>query len=290
MKERLPFSFEFHQYVKKVLKSDIADSNLFVATEDDFKNGSGPTFPYRSYFYALGILHEDKCRLKIGLREFDLQKQSLTVVGPGIVRLWTQNDWNARNTTIFFKPELFQKPFNSNFLLDYPFFKPGANHVINLSDEAYFQVNTIVQLLKRYETNRGINSGLLFSLLELVKGTYPGNGTQFSNKKGYEMVRAFDRLLHKEYQSHKEVKFYADQLHITPKHLSDVLKKETGLTAKQSIEAFVLFEAKSLLKQTEMSVKEIVYWLGYEDPSYFNKLFRNKVGMTPLNFRRNEVV
>jgi AraC-like DNA-binding protein len=47
----------------------------------------------------------------------------------------------------------------------------------------------------------------------------------------------------------------------------------------------VLFEAKSLLKQTPMSVKEIVYWLGYEDPSYFNRVFKSKVGLTPLQYR-----
>jgi AraC family transcriptional regulator, transcriptional activator of pobA len=74
-------------------------------------------------------------------------------------------------------------------------------------------------------------------------------------------------------------------LNLTPKNLSEILKNETGLSAKQVIEEFLMFEAKSLLKQTQMSIKEIVYWLGYEDASYFTKHFKNKEGITPLNYR-----
>ncbi|OEK00191.1 hypothetical protein BFP97_01085 [Roseivirga sp. 4D4] len=286
MKEKAPINFEFHQYLRQVLKSELTNSNLFIATEYDFKSGPGITFPYRSYFYSLGLLHEDKCRLKVGIREFDINKQSLTIVGPGIVRSWIENNWKVKNTTVLFKPDLFQKPYYSNFLPDYPFFKPGALHVINLTDQEYQQINSILSLLQQYKADRDINTGLLFSLLELIRRIYLQDEEGSSNNRNLEIVRAFERILNEQYQIHKEVNFYANQLSITPKHLSDVLKRETGLTAKQSIEEFVLFEAKSLLKQTEMSVKEIVYWLGYDDPSYFNKLFKHKVGITPLNFRQ----
>lgn len=287
MKKQAPVNFEFQQYLRQVVKSEFSDADLFVATENDFKKGPGITYPYRSYFYALGVMHEDKCRLKVGIREFDIYRQSLTIVGPGIVRLWMENDWQVRNTTVFFKPELFQKPFYSNFLRDYPFFRPGAQHVLHLSDHAYTQVNAFLELLQRHKTDRNIATGLLFSLLELVQKLYPQQAENQSGTRNHEIVRAFDQLLHQQYQRHKEVNFYASELHITPRHLSHVLKKETGSTVKQCIEEFVLFEAKSLLKQTEMTIREIVYWLGYDDPSYFTKLFRNKVGTTPLGFRKN---
>ena len=56
------------------------------------------------------------------------------------------------------------------------------------------------------------------------------------------------------YQKQKEVSFYSNQMNLTAKHLSCILKEETGLSAKQSINEFILFEAKSLLKQTGMSI------------------------------------
>lgn len=87
-----PVDFEYYQYLKQVLKSDFTDSDLFVATEKQFSQGPGISYPYRSFFYALGLMHEDKCRLKVGLRDFELQKGSLTMVGPGIIRTWLQND------------------------------------------------------------------------------------------------------------------------------------------------------------------------------------------------------
>ncbi|NER83703.1 MAG: helix-turn-helix transcriptional regulator [Leptolyngbya sp. SIO1D8] len=287
MSKQKPHNFEYHQYLRQVLLSWESDQPLYVATEKDFKRGPGISFPYRSYFYAMGLMHEDSCRLQVGVREFEIKKQSMTVVGPGIVRLWLENDWKVKNTTIFFKPELFKLPFNGNFLLHYPFFKAGAQHVLDLSNEEYEKANAMIRLLEKHKGNQSISSGLLFSLLELINNIYPASiDKNISLSRAYQIIRDFDRALNEHYQERKEVNFYADSLNITPKHLSDVLKKETGMTAKQSIEAFIFFEAKSLLKQTDMTIKEIAYWLGYDDPSYFNKLFKNKAGMTPLNYRK----
>ena len=114
MKNQAPHNFGYHQYLRQVLQNE-SDQPLFVATEKDFEKGGGISFPYRSYFYALGLMHEDKCRLQVGIREYEIRKQSLTVVGPGIVRFWLENDWKVKNTTIFFKPELFGRPFQANF-------------------------------------------------------------------------------------------------------------------------------------------------------------------------------
>jgi AraC-like DNA-binding protein len=81
------------------------------------------------------------------------------------------------------------------------------------------------------------------------------------------------------------VNYYAGQLNITPKYLSEILLKQTGKAAKKWIEEHICMEAKSLLRQTAMSVQEICYWLGYEDTSYFTKTFKKWEGMTPLAYR-----
>ncbi|TRX59193.1 helix-turn-helix transcriptional regulator [Fulvivirga sp. M361] len=282
-----PHNFEYHQYLRQVLKFDGPETNLYVATEKEFSKGQGIEFPYRSYFYALGLMHEDLCRLQVGVREFTLKKKSLTVVGSGIVRHWLKNNWKIRNTTALFKAELFEKPFYSNFLVDYDFFKPGANYVIDLKDDSYDWFSKYLKLLYDEQKNLKVASGILYSILESLNNTYKKESSEIVPTRNYVIVRTFDNLLQQEYRNHKDVGFYSDSLNISAKHLSDVLKTETGHTTKQCIEAFVLFEAKSLLKQTGMTVKEILYWLGYEDPSYFNKLFKAKVGLTPASYRAN---
>jgi AraC-like DNA-binding protein len=76
----------------------------------------------------------------------------------------------------------------------------------------------------------------------------------------------------------------AEKLALSPKYLSDLLKAETGKTAQEHIQLFVLNEAKNLLKNGELSVSEVAYRLGFEYNSHFTKFFKSKVGVSPSVF------
>ena len=79
----------------------------------------------------------------------------------------------------------------------------------------------------------------------------------------------------------------ADELFLSPRYLSDVLKKETGKTALEHIHIFLIKEAKNLLIGTDNNVSEIAFELGFDSPSYFTRLFKKQTGMRPLQFRAN---
>ncbi|QJW89108.1 helix-turn-helix transcriptional regulator [Spirosoma taeanense] len=78
----------------------------------------------------------------------------------------------------------------------------------------------------------------------------------------------------------------ANQLHLSPRYLSDLLKQETGKTAIELIHIFLINEAKNRLKQNELSISEIAYRLGFENPSYFSRLFKKEVGLSPNLFKK----
>lgn len=105
MKLKAPHNFEYHRYLQKVLGSDDSSVPFFIATEKDFAKGGNIDYPYRSYFYVIAIMHKGDCRLRVGINEYAIADKTLSVVGPGIVRSWTKNDWQAINHTIFFKPD-----------------------------------------------------------------------------------------------------------------------------------------------------------------------------------------
>lgn len=96
--------------------------------------------------------------------------------------------------------------------------------------------------------------------------------------------RFVDRLEESFHALHK-VSDYADLLAVTPGHLNDVVRRRRGTTAGTMIRDRILLEAKRLLAHSQESIKEIAYGLGYEDPSYFTRLFREKVGVSPGEFR-----
>ena len=76
----------------------------------------------------------------------------------------------------------------------------------------------------------------------------------------------------------------AGELNMSPHYLSDLLRSLTGMNTQQHIHAFLIERAKSLLVTTQLSVSEIAYRLGFEYPQHFNRLFKNKTGITPSEY------
>jgi AraC-like DNA-binding protein len=83
------------------------------------------------------------------------------------------------------------------------------------------------------------------------------------------------------------VNYMASQLHLSPKYLSDLLKQETGKTALELIHLYVVSEAKNLLVTGDLSIAEIAYQLGFENPPYFSRLFKKEVGISPKEFKNH---
>ena len=107
-----------------------------------------------------------------------------------------------------------------------------------------------------------------------------------------DIVSKFERYLKSYYESNDamdkglpSVQFLADKLNFTPSYLSDLLKKETGKTAQEHIHFFVINKAKNSLLNSESSISEIGYTLGFEYPQHFSNLFKSKTGLSPSEFR-----
>lgn len=102
-----------------------------------------------------------------------------------------------------------------------------------------------------------------------------------------DVFRDFSRNLEIHFREKHNVAEYAELLRIAPKTLTHKFKHLNLESPNQLIINRILLEAKRLLFYTDKPVKEIAYDLGYEDPAYFNRLFTNKVGSTPSNFKKN---
>lgn len=100
----------------------------------------------------------------------------------------------------------------------------------------------------------------------------------------------FDQFMHivaKEYVEHRDVQWYANQMQLSSKHLSEVVKEVSGRPASTWITCFVVNEIKSLLLNTDLSIKEIATELHFANASFLGKFFKNVVGVSPMDFRIN---
>lgn len=103
-----------------------------------------------------------------------------------------------------------------------------------------------------------------------------------------ELFRDFGRLVEIHFREKHSVADYADLLNYAPKTLANKFNKLHLENPNDIIKNRIVLEAKRLLFYTELSVKEIAYQLGYDDPAYFNRLFAQKTGLSPALFKKNQ--
>ena len=101
------------------------------------------------------------------------------------------------------------------------------------------------------------------------------------NNRQYKMFNAFLNKLNELHKKERSVQFYADQLHITPKYLSTIVHKYTGMTASQAIDQYVVFAIKQTLYNNENNIKKISVEFNFQNQSFFGRYFKRITGMSP---------
>ena len=180
---------------------------------------------------------------------------------------------------------------------EYSFFSYDTNEALHLSDKEKHILNDIVQKIN-VELSENIDKHsqtLIVSNIELLLNYCTRYyDRQFITRKtaNSDILTKVEVILTKYFQqadlSEKglpTVKYLADEVHLSPNYLSDLLKRETGMNTQDRIHYHVIEEAKNLLLISDKTVGELAFSLGFEYPQYFSRLFKAKTGMTPLEYR-----
>ena len=151
------------------------------------------------------------------------------------------------------------------------------------------------EITYKQEIIKNMLESVMFAISGFYRDTYPsspakesGNGESLTSRR-YDIYKHFLGLVSKNYQTHREVSYYADILCITPKHLGYVVKSASGILASDTIARAVVMDAKSKLKSSGLSVSEISDSLNFPNPSFFCKYFKKHTGMTPRQFRKSDL-
>ena len=198
---------------------------------------------------------------------------------------------------LLFHPDLIRKSTLGKNIDNYSFFSYEANEALHLSAEEQEYVFSIVKQIKReYSQNLDTHSHqLIISNLELLLN----NCLRFYDRQFYtrtsfnkDFVTEFESLLKNYFSSDMplmhgmpKVSYFSDQLNMSANYMSDLLKKETGLSAKGHINKILVNKAKNALLNSTDSVSQIAYDLGFEHPQSFTRLFKSKTGVSPNEFR-----
>ena len=192
--------------------------------------------------------------------------------------------------------------FSGEFMLQSNYLKWAINSLYDISQHPSLSlppriVRLYVQafdLLKAFYAtgHSGTNPEVLASILSLCMQTcvnlYRHYKPRWNDDEGRdkELCRHFFALLNEHFAKEHEVAFYACECHVTVPHFCSAVKRATGHTALTLINRVLVMNAKERLHTTTLTVKEIAFELGFNNPSHFNRFFREHTGMTPLQYRK----
>ncbi|MBN9380679.1 MAG: AraC family transcriptional regulator [Chitinophagaceae bacterium] len=129
--------------------------------------------------------------------------------------------------------------------------------------------------------------GLLDSFSAMMASMYANKPATGQPSRLVMITQDFRKLLLREFKVRKSPTEYAAALNLSLSYLNEAVKATTGLPVSTLIQQEVMLEAKRLLYHSTCSVKEIAHELGYDDHTYFSRLFKKTAGVTPGDFRRH---
>ncbi len=255
---------------------------------------------FRHGFFQIAILNSGDGELQRDKQVESFNDFTLFMTVPGQLLSWDiQRNWQGFYAS-FTDDYITIKHQNRNFLRHFPFLRRSIPASLKLSAS---EAKSIIELfeklhlehLKPSPYSKSIIESYLNILLEYTRQFFDQYGSSKEAKSNSPLTERFDLVLEEMIRAHalgqrerfKSVGEIAEELAVTPKHLSETLKNETGQTALAHIHHSLIQLAQSLLSTTDLTVTEISFQLGFENPNYFMRLFKKKTDMTPRAYRNS---
>lgn len=254
--------------------------------------------------YALYLKMEKLCDIKYGRQTYDYQEGTIVCFAPRQTAevIPTSNQIQINSYGILFHPDLLRGTSLGKTIKKYTFFSYEVNEALHLSEEERDIILASLKII-RTELEHGVDKHsktLLVNHIELLLNyCMRFYERQFATraKANRDVLARFERLLDEYFEgTHAEedglptVKYCADKLCLSPNYFGDMFKKETGKTPQEYIQEKVIEIAKERISDTEDTVSQIAYSLGFQYPQHFCRLFKKRVGCTPNEYRTQNVM
>ncbi len=252
--------------------------------------------------YALFLKQTKSCDLKYGRRSYDYQEGTIVCFAPGqAVRVdMIEDEITPEVYGIVFHPDLIRGTSLAKSMKSYTFFSYAVNEALHLSDQ---EKEIVMDCLKKIsiELEHAIDKhskALIAMNIELLLNYcmrfYERQFITRSNANKDALTK-FEQLLNEYFLSKlpmqeglPSVKYFADKICLSSNYFGDMLKKETGKTPQEHIQDKVIEMAKEHIVETNETVSQIAYTLGFQYPQHLCRLFKKRVGCTPNEYRTQQ--
>ena len=255
----------------------------------------------RSYFgFYTVMLKDTKCGdLHYGKHIYDYQEGTLVFLGPGQIAGHDDSGelYHPKGHVLAFDPDLIRGTSLGQHIQDYTFFSYNVSEALHISErERQVVLDCFAKIDSELQQSIDKHSKkLIVSNIEL----FLNYCTRFYDRQfitrdnvHHGILERFENLLNEYFSSDKpqliglpSVAWCAAELHLSPNYFGDLIKKETGKSSQEYIQEKVIDVAKEKIFDSSKSVSEIAYILGFKYPQHFSRLFKQRVGCTPNEYR-----
>ena len=266
----------------------------------DFSKAA-PRQGHRMYFGFYTVFLKDvKCGdITYGRDTYDYQEGTLVFMAPGQVAGINSSGeiYQPKGYGLVFHPDLIHGTSLGKHIGDYSFFGYQSNEALHLSEKERAIVLDCFEKIQ-YELDQSIDKHskrLIVANIELLLDyCVRFYDRQFITRDNVHqgMLGKFEIILNKYFETDKpqriglpSVNYCAEQLHLSANYFGDLVKKETGKTALEYIQAKLIDIAKEKIFDADKTVSQVAYDLGFKYPQHFSRLFKQKTGRSPLEYR-----
>ena len=249
-------------------------------------------------FYNVTIKRSFQGQLKYGKSHYDFDEGTMSFLSPNqVLTVDEKGERNKDGWSLLFHPELIANYGLSKAIKNFGFFSYGVNEALHLSDKEEQIIENLVQNIQNeYQSTIDLYSqDVIVSNLELLLN-YCNRfyNRQFITRKmaSTDLLAIFESKLSKYFDENTEsklptVKSIANEMNVSSNYLSDMLRTLTGQNTQQHIHSKLIEKAKEYLTTTSKSIGEIAFQLGFEHSQSFNRLFKSKTDLSPLEYRNS---
>lgn len=260
----------------------ISDAGVFVKRFGQHGKVAMKPYAHRDDYYIFALLTEGKVAVEVDFERKELAAGEMLILSPWQVHNKpVGEEWDADGWMLAFSPEILTES-EARAIEEYSI----SPHPFSLDKEVMDDVVALCAMIQRYRSDDGIATVLASAVKCLVLSSLDSLDKKASGR--YKLITLnLRKLLDIHLPHEKSPAAYASMLNISEVYLNEAVKGATGLSAGAYIRSRVIVQAKRQLAYTSLSAKEIAYALGYEDYTYFSKLFRKSVGKSPADYRKN---
>lgn len=287
MSVKLKYDIELPEKVSNILEQDFwmfdGLNSLMMQTQ---------SAPVKFSSSVSIFVKKGECHASLNLLELNIKAPCIVHINPGhiLIPSYVSPDFDASFMVM-------SRRFNDALFMhlnSVPEFSLSLTQkVVSLSREQAAEMQRHYDLIREIqEDHDNINAfqAIVYEMAAFFLRSHHKCYKQFSDMLPTQQSRLTDQFLHlaqTHFKTERFLQFYADQLSITGKHLSRTVKEQTGFTAVEWIERFVVLEAKVMLKSSTLTVQQIAKELNFPSQSFFGKYFKKFTGMSPKEFRNS---